>query len=110
MILTPLGFAAPTFADIGYPYLPLNMRGVKRAAIKAWFCIVGPHCPCCGREMRVRRREFEVNLPWFATIDHLVACALGGAQDDGSNLWVICHGCNNVKSQGEFMVARGFAP
>lgn len=101
MIVTPLGFAAPTFADLGYPFVPVWQKGVKRAAIKLWLNIAGPHCPNCGVLMRVRSLSEDRPHPRNATIDHYLAKSLGGDIDDGRNLWVICHECNWNKGQIE---------
>lgn len=69
----------------------------KRAKIVTeWFLYFGSNCPLCGQVMgKVGKAR-----PTKATIDHILARALGGTHAP-DNLRVICQRCNMSKGQSE---------
>lgn len=69
-----------------------------RAALKAaWLEEYGNECPTCESHMRFDKGDVSDRT---ATLDHIIARALGGTHAL-DNLQVICNRCNNLKSSYE---------
>jgi len=83
----------------------------RRAYVKTmWLEWFGCDCPSCGQEMQddIARSDDDN----FATVDHILARALGGG-NDRENITIICRACNNHKSAYESrvkMILDGFDP
>lgn len=78
---------------------PLHLANFKKALRQAWRRHFGDKCELCGMNML-----FDVKargLSKYATLDHILARALGG-KDELSNIAVVCKSCNNRKSVEEY--------
>lgn len=77
----------------------MHLSTFKKALRLAWRRHFGGKCQSCECLMHfeIRYRSHK----HYATIDHIVARALGGT-DALDNLQVICKDCNNLKSIDEY--------
>ncbi len=83
--------------------LDVTLANVKKIIRQAWKRHFGDGCPICGSRM-----HFEIKFrsnPRYATIDHILARALGGT-NSLDNLTVVCMECNNNKSKDEFQLSH----
>lgn len=77
----------------------IHIATVKKAVRQAWKRTFGDICQSCSIRM-----HFEVKFrshKHYATIDHILARALGGT-NSLENIQVICKECNNLKSADEY--------
>lgn len=86
-----------------YERHPAGCRAFSRAAKRRWRLTVSAHCKC-GAAMMFG--ALQCKHPRAATIDHIKARGLGGA-DHPSNMTVVCFTCNNAKSFAEAKSASG---
>lgn len=85
----------------GWPNPPmLHIANVKKAIRMAWKRAYGSTCQSCGGHMHFDAKFRNSNK--YATIDHILARALGG-DDTLENVQVICKECNNKKSSVEYL-------
>lgn len=76
----------------------MSAATVKKAIRQAWKRKFGSVCQMCGTLM-----HFDIKArghKHYATIDHILARALGGT-DHLHNVQVVCKTCNNKKSVSE---------
>ena len=78
---------------------PLHLANVKKMVRQAWKRAFGEVCQSCGCRM-----HFEAKFRssrHYATLDHILARGLGGA-NTLENIAVVCMSCNNKKSADEY--------
>lgn len=80
---------------------PLHLYGFKKALREAWKAEFGCKCPSCKNEMSFINKDAKN----YATIDHIIARALGG-NDNLHNIQIICKKCNNEKSKREGFIVQ----
>ena len=78
---------------------PLYLSKVKKLVRQAWKRFYGDICQLCGCRMHFEAK-FRSNRH-YATIDHILARALGG-KDSLDNIQCVCFSCNNNKSADEY--------
>lgn len=78
---------------------PLHLANFKKAIRQAWRRKFGDVCEPCGMKMLFDPKSR--GLSKYATLDHILARALGG-RDELENITVICKSCNNRKSAEEY--------
>ena len=86
----------PNCSQLGL-FQPLYGGKVSYAALRrTWREKFGDSCRDCTRQM-----DFKHHNSWsYATVDHILARALGGTEEL-ENLRIICRRCNNDKAKVE---------
>lgn len=96
--------------------LLLLVERLRKSTLAEWFEFREKYlssrqlvCSFCGKNGLKKEISSLDELPFLATIDHVVPLSKGGAMYDENNLKVACHSCNNGKGSMSLDEYRGVA-